>query len=44
MAAGYSKAFMPLSNVKEKEFLSRPIGSVTSATASMRRYSPNQIP
>ncbi len=26
MAARYSKAFMPLSRVKEKEFLSRPMG------------------
>ncbi len=26
MAARYSKAFMPLSKVKEKEFLSRPMG------------------
>ena len=26
MAARYSKAFMPLSQVKEKEFLSRPMG------------------
>jgi uncharacterized cupin superfamily protein len=26
MAAGYSKAFMPLSKVKEKEFMSRPMG------------------
>ena len=26
MAAGYTKKFMPLSKVKEKEFLSRPMG------------------
>jgi len=26
MAAGYSKAFMPLGKVKEKEFMSRPMG------------------
>ena len=26
MAARYSRAFMPLSKVKEKEFLSRPMG------------------
>ena len=26
MLAGYSKAFMPLDNVKEKEFMSRPMG------------------
>lgn len=26
MTAGYSKAFMPLDNVKEKEFMSRPLG------------------
>jgi hypothetical protein len=26
MAAAYSKAFMPLGNVKEKEFMSRPMG------------------
>ena len=26
MAAGYSTAFMPVSKVKEKEFMSRPMG------------------
>jgi uncharacterized cupin superfamily protein len=26
MAAGYTKAFMPLTKVKEKEFMSRPMG------------------
>ena len=26
MPAGYSKAFMPLDKVKEKEFMSRPMG------------------
>ena len=26
MAAGYTKAFIPLSNVEVKEFLSRPMG------------------
>ena len=26
MAASYSKIFMPLTNVKDKEFLSRPMG------------------
>lgn len=26
MAAGYTKVFMPLAKVKEKEFLSRPMG------------------
>ena len=26
MAASYSKIFMPLRNVKDKEFLSRPMG------------------
>ena len=26
MAAGYSKAHVPLNKVKEKEFLSRPMG------------------
>ena len=26
MATGYTKAFMPLTKVKEKEFMSRPMG------------------
>lgn len=41
MAADYSKMFLPLSKVKEKEFLSRPIGC-TAVGFSFVRYKPGE--
>jgi uncharacterized cupin superfamily protein len=41
MAAGYSKAFMPLSKVKEKEFMSRPMGC-KGVGFSFVRYKPGE--
>ena len=37
MAARYSRAFMPLSKVKEKEFLSRPMGCKGIGFSFVRR-------
>ena len=39
MAAGYSKMFLPLSQVKEKEFLSRRMGC-KGVGFSLVRYKP----
>jgi hypothetical protein len=41
MAAGYSKAFMPLSSVKEKQFMSRPMGC-KGIGFSFVRYKPGE--
>jgi uncharacterized cupin superfamily protein len=41
MATGYSKFFMPLSRVKEKEFLSRPMGC-KGVGFSFVRYKPGE--
>jgi uncharacterized cupin superfamily protein len=39
MASGYSKMFLPLSKIKEKEFLSRPLGC-KGVGFSFVRYKP----
>jgi len=41
MAAGYSKIMMPLGEVREKEFLSRPMGC-KGVGFSFVRYKPGQ--
>src|SRR3990172_6927606 len=41
MATGYSKFFMPLGRVKEKEFLSRPMGC-KGVGLSFVRYKPGE--
>jgi uncharacterized cupin superfamily protein len=41
MAAGYSKVFLPLSKIKEKEFLSRPMGC-KAVGFSFVRYKPGE--
>lgn len=41
MPVGYSKAFMPLSKVKEKEFMSRPMGC-KGVGFSFVRYKPGE--
>jgi uncharacterized cupin superfamily protein len=41
MAAKYTKGFMPLDKVKEKEFLSRPMGC-QAVGFSLVRYKPGQ--
>lgn len=41
MPAGYSKAFMPLEKVKEKEFMSRPMGC-KGVGFSFVRYKPGE--
>ncbi len=41
MASGYSKMFLPLKKVKEKEFLSRPLGC-RGVGFSFVRYKPGQ--
>ena len=41
MAAGYSKLYLPLSKVKEKEFLSRPMGC-KGVGFSFVRYKPGE--
>jgi len=41
MATGYSKFFMPLGRVKEKEFLSRPMGC-KGVGLSFVRYQPGE--